>query len=144
MSRASDAIVLFQQGCSCSQAVLAVFAEELGLSRELACKVSAGFGGGLGRLGDTCGAVSGAIIVLGLRHGSAAGGDRAAKEQTYARVRDFVGRFRARHGSSVCRELLGCDLSTPAGFQHAKEQKLTATLCPEFVASAVELLEEQL
>ena len=141
MSQASEAVALFQQGCSCSQAVLGVFAEELGLPRELAFKVAAGFGGGLGRLGGTCGVVSGAVMVLGLRHGGTVAGDRAAKEETYERVREFVRRFQARHGSSVCRELLGCDLSTPAGLQRAKEQKLTATLCPYFVASAVEILQ---
>lgn len=142
MSNADEAVALFQQGYSCSQAVLAAHAAELGLDRDTALKVAAGFGGGIGRMAETCGVVTGAIMVLGLRHGSARAEDRTAKEKTYERVREFVARFKARHGSSSCRELLGCDLSTPEGFRRVQDQHLTATLCPKFVQSAAEILEE--
>lgn len=142
MTRAEAAVQCFAQGASCSQAVLAAFSDELGLPRALAFKVAAGFGGGMGRQAETCGAVTGAIMVLGLRHGATEPADRATKERTYAQVRELIARFRARHGSVICRELLGIDISTEAGWQQAREQQLLATRCPEFVRTGVEILEE--
>lgn len=142
MNRADEAVRCFAQGASCSQAVLAAFSEELGLPRALAFKVAAGFGGGMGRLGQTCGAVTGAILVLGLRHGATEPADLAIKERTYGQVRELVARFRARHGSVLCRELLGLDISTEAGWHQARQQQLFATRCSEFVRTAVEILEE--
>lgn len=144
MNRCDTAEALFRQGYSCSQAVLAAFSEELGLDRESALKVAAGFGGGMGRMAETCGAVTGAVMVLGLRHGSTRADDKPSKEKTYERVREFVARFKALHGSVVCRELLGCDISTPSGSQQARDQQLTTTLCPKFVRGAVEVLEKLL
>lgn len=142
MNRAEEAARCFAQGASCSQAVLTAFCEELGLPRPVAFKVAAGFGGGMGRLGQTCGAVTGAIMVVGLRQGASGPADRATKERTYAQVRELVARFQARHGSVLCRELLGIDISTETGWQQAREQQLFATRCPAFVRSAVEILEE--
>lgn len=142
MNRADEAARCFAQGASCSQAVLAAFSQELGLPRALAFKVAAGFGGGMGRLAETCGAVTGAIMVLGLRHGATEPADRTTKERTYAPVRELVARFKARHGSATCRKLLGVDISTEAGWQQAREQQLFATRCPEFVRTAVQILEE--
>ena len=144
MNRADTAEALFRQGYSCSQAVLAAFSEELGLDRESALKVAAGFGGGMGRMAETCGAVTGAVMVLGLRHGSTRADDKAAKEKTYERVREFVARFKALYGAVACRELLGCDISTPLGSQQARDQQLTTTLCPQFVRGAAEILEKLL
>jgi C_GCAxxG_C_C family probable redox protein len=140
MSRAEDAERAFRAGCSCSQAVLQAFSPELGLPRDMALKVAAGFGGGLGRLGQTCGAVTGAIMVLGLRHSGPNPADRSAREHIYAQVRKFVAQFNARHGSTLCRELLGCDISTPEGWQQAHAQGLITTRCPEFIRGAVEIL----
>ncbi|MBI5384675.1 MAG: C_GCAxxG_C_C family protein [Verrucomicrobia bacterium] len=144
MTPAEDAVALFKQGFNCSQAVLAAFAGRLGLDREAALKIAAGFGGGIGRMAATCGAVSGAVMVLGLRHGGVDAGNREAKEQLYALVREFTVQFQARHGATQCRDLLGYDLSTAEGAQQVKEQKLTATVCPEFVRTAAEIVEGML
>ena len=95
-------------------------------------------------MGETCGAISGAVMVLGLKHGGVTAEDREAKEKTYERVRELVARFKARYGTVTCRELLGCDISTPEGLQRAKEQQLTTTRCPEFVRCAAEILEDLL
>lgn len=144
MSQADDAVSAFQQGFSCSQAVLVVFAPELGLDRDLALKLSTTFGGGMGHLGEVCGAVSGAVMALGLKYGRTRADDVETKEKAYARVVEFATEFRQRHGALTCRELLGCDLGTPEGLQYARDHGLTQTRCAEFVRDAAEIIEGHL
>jgi len=141
MNHVDDAVARFGRGLSCSQAVLAAYAEPLGLDTATAIRVSAGFGGGVGRMAGTCGAVSGVVMVLGLVYG---GPDSASKERTYERTREFVRRFRERHGSLDCRDLLGCDISTPEGREQSRAQNLHNTRCTAFVRAAAEILEELL
>ncbi len=141
MAAADEALRLFDEGFNCAQSVLASRAPALGIGRAEALRAAAGFGGGMGRLAGTCGAVSGAVIALGFAHGAVSGADAAAKERTYETVRALVAEFRARHGSITCRELLGEDVSTPEGFRRAHDGGLTRRFCPAFVRSAVEILE---
>jgi C_GCAxxG_C_C family probable redox protein len=131
----------FSEGFSCSQSVLAAFAPELGLDADVALRVSAAFGGGMGRTGGTCGAVTGALMVLGLRYGPTVA-DKVAKELTYAQAREFIARFEARHGATTCADLLGVNISTPEGQAAAREANLFKTTCPGLVASAAAILEE--
>jgi C_GCAxxG_C_C family probable redox protein len=142
MDRVELAVSLFKQGFSCSQAVVAAYSESLGLDRELALRVAAGFGGGMGRMAQTCGAVTGAYMLIGMKYGGVDAKARQAKEKTYKLVREFACRFTGRHGSLVCRELLGCDLSTPEGFQLAKERKLSDTVCANLVRDAATMVAE--
>lgn len=142
--RADRAVALFQQGFSCSQAVLSIYGAELGLDRDTALKLAAGFGGGMGRMAETCGALTGAYMVLGLRHGAVAADDRAAKENTHRKVRELTAKFRARNGSTLCKTLLHCDISTDSGFAEAKQKNLITTVCPKLVRDAAEILEEVL
>jgi C_GCAxxG_C_C family probable redox protein len=144
MQRIEAAVASFQSGFSCSQAVLAAYADLFGMDRETAVRIAAGFGGGMGRMANTCGAVTGALMVLGLKYGATDATDRQAKEAVYERVREFSRRFAARHGSTVCRDLLGCDISTPAGVERARQGSLFTSACPKFVQSAAEILEELL
>jgi C_GCAxxG_C_C family probable redox protein len=140
-SNPTQATELFRQGAACSQAVLAVYCEPLGLSRDQALKVAAGFAGGM-RMGETCGAVTGAIMVLGLRYAGLGCSTRRGRTEVYARVLDFLERFRKRNGSSICRELLGCDISTPEGMKQAQEKNLFETACVKLVQDAAEILDE--
>ena len=141
-SNVEKAVSLFKEGFSCSQAVCAAFAEQSGLNRELALKVSGGFGGGIGRTGEICGALSGAVIIIGLRHSAVRGDDKEARLKTYDLVREFLKRFKSRNDSVFCRELIGCDISTTEGFKRAMDEKIIATRCPKFVRDAAEILEE--
>jgi C_GCAxxG_C_C family probable redox protein len=134
----------FEEGFNCSQAVLSAYGPDLGLDAALALKIAGGFGGGMGRQGGTCGAVTGAFMALGLRYGSAEAEDEAAKEEAYAKVRELAQRFAAQHGSTLCRDLLGSDISTPEGRQLARERRLFTTLCPQLVRTAAEILEPML
>ena len=129
----------FSEGFSCSQSVLAAFAPELGLDVDAALRVSAAFGGGVGRTGGTCGVVTGALMALGLKYGATVA-DPAAKELTYAKARDFVAKFEARHGATDCADLLGVNIGTPEGQAAAREANLFKTTCPGLVASAAEIV----
>lgn len=140
MDRVERAVSCFKEGFSCSQAMLSTYGPQLGLNHELALKVSGAFGGGMARMGETCGAVTGAFMVIGLKYGNARVEDKQAKERAYSLVREFVDRFKSRNGSIVCRELLGYDISTPEGMKLIKEKKLTTTLCPKFVQDAAEII----
>jgi C_GCAxxG_C_C family probable redox protein len=134
----------FKGGFSCSQAVFSAYAEQLGLDRETALKIAGAFGGGMGRMAQTCGAVTGAFMVIGLKYGAIDAEDKETKERAYALVRKFADRFKSRHGSIACQDLLGCDISKPEDEKVAREQKLFETICPKLVKDAAEILEEML
>ena len=138
MNRVEQAVSCFKSGCNCSQSILSTYAEGLGLDREVALKLAAGFGGGMGRMGGTCGAVTGAFMVLGLQPGPVEADFQQAKEAAYQRVREFAKRFEQRNGTTVCRDLIQCDIGTPEGLAAAR------TNCHRFVQSAAEILEEML
>jgi len=144
MSRVELASSCFEKGFVCSQAILATYGEQLGLEREIALKIADGFGSGMSRMAETCGAVTGAFMVIGLKHGRTIVEDRQAHEKTYDLVNEFVHRFKSRNGSIVCRELLGCDIGTPEGLNSAREKKLLTTICPKCVRDAAEIVEEML
>ena len=142
MNRAQAATQSFREGFSCSQAVFSAFCEVFGLDKKKALKISQPFGGGMAHLGEMCGAVTGAFLVIGLKYGRTKVEDTEAKEKTYALVQEFVTRFQAKHGSTNCRALIGFDLGTPEGLEQAKEKNVFETLCPIFVNDAVEILEQ--
>lgn len=134
-----EAVELFEQGFTCGQAVLAAFAGSHGLGREAALRVACAFGGGIARTGGTCGAVSGALMAIGLAHGRTRLEDDAARERTYDLARALLDGFRGEHGSDVCRELLGVDLGTPEGRAAARDRGLFRARCPAYVRSAARL-----
>ncbi len=129
-------------GGNCSQAVLAAFAPEHGLEEKTALRVASCFGAGIGRLGFTCGAATGACMVLGLRHGHELGQGPDGRGKLYGRVQEFVRRFRDRFGHIDCATLTGCDMTRPEGLQSFAERGLHACLCTSLVAGAVEILED--
>jgi C_GCAxxG_C_C family probable redox protein len=133
----------FQAGFNCAQSVLFAFAPDLGLDTDTALKVSTGFGGGMARQGEVCGAVTGGIMVLGLKFGRGGQMDSPAKEQTYQKTLELTSRFEKRHGSCLCHELLhGCDLRVAEGKTRFKEQDLQHKICVGCVQTAVETVEE--
>lgn len=142
MSRVEEAVARFKEGFVYSQALLSAYSAQLSLDRDTALKKTDDFGGGMGRVCETGGAVTGAFMVIGLKHGRTVVEDAPAYEKTYGLVNEFVRRFRSRNESVVCRELLGCDISTPEGLQSARQQNLFATICPGCVRDASAILEE--
>jgi C_GCAxxG_C_C family probable redox protein len=131
----------FTQGFNCSQAVFSTFAPELGVDRQTALRISTGFGGGMARQGLTCGAVTGAMMALGLRFGMDRPDQLQARDQTYALVQEFVRRFKDRHATITCNELVGCDISDPAARKAANESGVFDRICPGLVHDAAEIAE---
>ncbi len=142
MERKEEALSCFGKGFSCCQSVLWAYARDFGLSDETALKLAGTFGGGIAGSGETCGAVTGGLMVIGLRHGMTDPQDRQAKERSRELGRSFMERFATLFGSTKCRDLLGCEPGTKEGAERALALGLFKTLCPEFVGRAVELLEE--
>ena len=142
-TRTDVATTRFLSGYNCAQAVLDAFRDEAGLDEDLALKIATGLGAGMGRKQEVCGAVTGGILVLGLRHGRGSRDDQAVTVATYARVRELMDRFAAKHGSCLSRELLqGYDLSTEDGLRRAKADDMLNKVCRPCVETVVETLEQ--
>lgn len=110
---AQRAVDLFLQGYNCSQAVFAAFSDKINMPEELALRVSAGLGGGVGRMREVCGAVSGAAMLAGMLYGATEGSDSAAKAKTYEKVQAIAAEFKKTNPSIVCRELLNLSSNQP-------------------------------
>jgi C_GCAxxG_C_C family probable redox protein len=143
MSSVETAVDLFRSGCACSQAVLGTYGPRYGLAEDEAMRVAACFAGGM-RMGETCGAVTGAFMVLGLAHCTKDCRTIEGRQGAYAALAAFSQAFTARNGSLSCRELLGCDVGTPEGARLAREKGLYATICTRLVRDASEILEAAL
>ena len=134
---------MFSRGYNCAQSVFYAFCDAVSISRETALKTACGFGAGMARHGEVCGAVSGGILVLGARYGRGQNNGPEAKERTYAKVRQLMDRFGQKRGTCLCRELLGgCDLATEAGQKHFVENDLINKACRPCIKSVVAILED--
>ena len=141
MTKSEVAINKFKDGYNCSQSVVYCFSDQLGISKDFALKMSNGFGGGMGRKQEVCGAVTGGILVLNLLYGRGENEDKAKQETTYSKVRELVDQFEAKHETVICKRLLdGCELLTVEGQERFKSEKLI-TKCHCYVSDAVEILE---
>ncbi len=135
------AVNCFSQHFNCSQSVFSTFAPQFGMDEVTALKLASPFGAGIARHGEVCGAVSGALLTLGLARGA---DTPAGKEEIYRLSQEFMRRFEEKHGTLLCRELIGCDISTPAGYQAAAEKKVFTTICPALVRESAEIVESML
>ena len=142
MSKSEEAKKQFEKGFSCAPAVLSTYSEQLGLEKALALRIACGFGGGIGRMGRTCGAVTGAAMVIGLKHGQVDLADEESRQRTHTLVKEFVDRFTALHGSIECRELIGYDLSNSGELELARESEVFSYKCPDFVYDSARILED--
>lgn len=140
MNKTDKALELFSNNFNCSQAVLTAFALDFGLDEKLALMLGTSFGGGA-RNGEICGAVSGALMVLGLKYGHFDPADNEQKSRAYSIAVEYTKRYKEANGSIVCRDLLGYDLSKPEEMACIKEKGLFGEVCPKAIKSAVEILE---
>ena len=140
--RAEVAVMSFESGLHCAQAVLEAYAEDCGLDPMLARRMGAALAGG-STVGGECGAVAAGYLVLGMRHGTTrpSFGDTSKEEELFGRLRRFVAGFQERHGALTCRELLGVDVFTPEGRAEGQRRGLFRTRCPRHVRDVVDLLE---
>jgi len=126
---------------NCSQTVFSLFADELDIDEKTALKIASGFGGGMA-CAETCGAVTGAYMVIGMKHGHAVS-DPDKKANTKLQIQKFNQKFKNVHGSLICKELTGYDISTPEGSVAANEKAVFKTLCPKFIKTACHILETE-
>ncbi len=144
MNDVEKSVFQFKKGHNCCQSIFSTYGTRYGMSEEMTLKIACPFGGGMARLGNTCGAVTGAFMVIGLEHGCVDPEDEESKEETYSLVNTFVQKFMTRNKTIVCRELLGYDISNPQEHEKAENEGLFETLCPKLVQDAAEILEEML
>jgi C_GCAxxG_C_C family probable redox protein len=130
------------QKYNCSEAVLLALGQAWGVSSDALPLIAGGFGGGVGKKGLICGALSGAVMAIGLRLGSPDPTDTEKRELVVRHVAQLLDRFRDSYGETDCRKLIGCDLSTPEGARKAKEEKIRTEKCRHFVRRAVELAQK--
>ncbi|MBP0964057.1 MAG: C_GCAxxG_C_C family protein [Oscillospiraceae bacterium] len=140
MSKTEKALELFSNNFNCSQAVFAAFAPDFGIDEELALRLATSFGGGA-RNGEMCGAVSGALMALGLKYGHYQSENNEQKSRAYDIAVEFTKRFKEANKFIVCRDLLGYDLTIPEDMACIKEKNLFKDICPNLIRSAVEVLE---
>jgi len=127
---------------NCCQSVLAPFAAEFGLDEKTILRIASGFGAGMGR-GVTCGAVTGAYMVLGLKNDTS-GSFSEAKARIKATMKKFDEFFTAQYGSLLCKELTGYDLSVPGEAEKASKAGVFDTICPHLVSSSVEIIDTKI
>lgn len=142
-SKSEIALEKFSEGFNCAQSVFYSFCDQLQFDKNMALKLASGFGGGMGRKGEVCGAVTGGLFVIGMQYGWNEKGNQEAKDAAYAKTREFMDQFAGKHGSCICRQLLnGCNLATEEGQKQFKENDLSNRVCKPCVKSAVEILEK--
>lgn len=133
-------IDLFSRGQDCSQVVFSHYADALGIDPEEANRIVSAFGGGSG-IGETCGAVVGALCVIGMKYGHKGPDDMDQRNVLMAKRAEFLNAWKEKRGSCMCRELLGYDVSDPEQFKIILEKNLMFDLCPELVLDAISILD---
>lgn len=143
MDKSEKAKELFKQGYNCAQAVVGAYAEELGLDMETAMKLASSFGGGMGRLREVCGAVSGMFMVAGMKYGYSSPEAKLEKTEHYKKIQELAAEFSENNGSIICRELLGLQAGKDSYVPEARTEKYyKARPCVELVGDAAAILEE--
>ena len=141
MTHKEKALQLFANNFHCSQAVLAAYASECGITEEQALKLGSCFGSGM-RKGEVCGACTGALMVLGLMYGQHIAGDMESRQRANELNDEMMNQFSEKSGSYICNELLGCDIRTTEGVQYARDNNLFKEFCPQMVSNAIDILED--
>ena len=142
-TKSEVAAAKFAEGYNCAQSVFYAFCDVLNFEKDLALKMTCGFGAGMGRKEEVCGAVTGGIVVIGTKYGRGEKDDRSATELTYQKTKELMERFAEKHGTYICRKLINdCELTSEEGQKQFKENDLLNTICKPCVQSVVEILEE--
>jgi C_GCAxxG_C_C family probable redox protein len=134
--KSEEAGKLFRTGFNCAQSVFLPFAKDYGLGEEDAARIASSFGAGMGRMQETCGAATGALMSIGLGYGFTKVEDQAQKDIVLAKTKEFLADFRKAFGSLRCKDLLGCDLNTAEGQKFHKDQNQREAICVKCVEHA--------
>jgi C_GCAxxG_C_C family probable redox protein len=139
--KSDESAKVYREGFNCAQAVFIPFARAYGLGEEIGSRTASSFGAGMGRMQETCGAVTGAFMAIGLKYGFTKPDDQAQKDIVLQRSKDFIAAFGEKFGTLKCRDLLGCDLNTEEGQRFHKEQDQREKICMNCVKYAASLVE---
>jgi C_GCAxxG_C_C family probable redox protein len=142
MSKKNIAVKEFQYGLNCAQSVLSAYTPELKIDKNLALSISTGFGGGMGRLQGTCGAVTGAFMIIGVYSCNKYPQNNDKKSKSVEMIQTFNKKFLNLHESTDCIDLLGCNLNTPEGQEYLKTHNLKETVCEKCISDSIDILEE--
>ena len=144
MSSKSDiAVAKFLGGYNCAQSIVYAFSDDLRVDKSLALKIACGFGAGMGRKQEVCGAVTGGIMVIGWKYGRGENDERRIMDLAYVKVRVLMDHFSEKHGTFICRKLVGeCELTTDEGQKMYKERDLLHRICAPCLVSVAEILED--
>lgn len=140
VSHTEKAVQLFMEGCNCSQAVFAAYADDVGMSKETALRLSSSFGGGMGRLREVCGTVSAMFLVAGLLAGYSDVADKSLKDRHYQLIQQLAAEFREAHGSIICRDILKTNDTSPVSAERTPEFYRTRP-CVKCIVTATEILD---
>jgi C_GCAxxG_C_C family probable redox protein len=141
-SKEEKAIEYFRSGLNCSQSVVSAYTEEMNFDRNLALSISCGFGGGMGRLQETCGAATGAFMVMGIHYCRKYSDNKDRKETTYAAIQKFSKEFTVLHGTMNCMELINVDLKSEDGHRLLKESNLSENVCEKCILDSLKITED--
>ena len=133
---------LFKEGYNCAQSVFLAFAEDLGFDKETALKLSSSFGGGMGRMREVCGAVSAMFMIAGLKYGYTSPTDKTAKTEHYERIQELAKKFKDKHETIICRELLGVDADDNPIPSDRTPEYYASRPCERLIGDAAEIISE--
>lgn len=143
MKKSEKALRYFNNSFNCAQSVFTTFGPELGLTEDDCLRIACAFGAGMGKQQHVCGAVTGALMVLGTKFGKALNDPESKKEFTYTAAEEFLDRFKAKNGSINCKELLrGLNMNDPEELKKINELMLFETSCEKYIQDAVEITEK--
>jgi C_GCAxxG_C_C family probable redox protein len=142
MIHREEAESLFAGGFNCAQSLLTAYGVNLGIDRDIALKLASAFGAGMARSGQMCGAVTGALMVIGLKFGAANSWNKVQKAKVQSKAAQFIKKFNKIHGDTDCRRLIGLDLGTEVGRKEARKKKIFETVCVNFVRDAAAILDK--
>ena len=132
----------FRNGLNCAQSVLTTYASELNIDNKLAKDIASGFGGGMGKLQLTCGAVTGSFMVISQYNSKIYMDYKESKEKTNLMIQEFSEKFKSIHGTMDCSSLLNCDLKTEEGQNYARENNLYEKVCEKCVSDSIGIMED--
>lgn len=143
MKKSEKAATYFANNNNCSQSVFAAFGQDFGLTDDQCLKTACAFGAGMGRKQLTCGAVTGALMAIGLKYGKGLNDSPQKKAETYQKTVEFMNEFKAKHGSITCKELMqGLDMNNDEDMKKINKLKLHETYCSNYVKDATEIAEK--
>ena len=140
--KVEKAIATFKSGYNCAQSIVMTYAKELEFDESQASAISVGFGGGMGRMQEKCGVVTGAFMVLGMYNSKKYADNQNRKMESYAMIQKFDDKFKSIHGATDCRTLIGCDIKSEEGHHQARENNLFEKICEKCLADSVRLVDE--